>query len=320
MPVPCCPRRLLPVWRPGPAIGGWSVTSWRAPIFPPACRASRPTDRPERQLRLYYGLNRARPWAFWLPVPGRGSEQLSGDQIVDIFSSDNRDQVFFTSGIFAELSAAACNGRCLHLVRDTYRDNATPVRFAANCPCQPGMPRNRFLGPSASMATASDLAHRPGPRRPEGHAHRHLLHLLPPLLQRRRPGPRLGRLPISDVLGADATVPGTSWAPENSFTYMIPEDGHAADGQQREGWCRPAARLHPPRRPAKLRPYAADDGRRQRPMIRHPQQQTWLRNKTETGEGPGRFGGPLYCARRVVRGGRIPLATHGRRRCRSHSG
>jgi len=39
------------------------------------------------------------------------------------------------------------------------------------------------------------------------------------------------------LVGADCTVPlGTSWALENSFTYRIPKEGHAAGGQQDETW------------------------------------------------------------------------------------
>jgi len=40
------------------------------------------------------------------------------------------------------------------------------------------------------------------------------------------------------LLGADCTVPlGTSWALENSFTYLLPEEGRGEGGQEQETWC-----------------------------------------------------------------------------------
>jgi hypothetical protein len=39
------------------------------------------------------------------------------------------------------------------------------------------------------------------------------------------------------LIGADCTVPlGTSWALENNFVYLIPKEGHGNQGQQEETW------------------------------------------------------------------------------------
>jgi|LSQX01.2.fsa_nt_gb hypothetical protein len=196
---------------------------------------------------FHYGLNRGSPlgdpwgigYQFGVSVV---QSNFSGDQIVDIFSSDNRDQVFFTSGIFRR---AVCGGLqwgvVYDLVRDTYRDNATSgqIRGELSLVSQ-GCREIGFWGAfgvngdriqiSLIDQVLDDLKVTP-------------IDIYSIFYRRYFSGGGQGRVwaGLTDrgdaVLGADATVPlGTSWALENSFTYMIPEDGHSADGQQREGW------------------------------------------------------------------------------------
>ncbi len=176
-----------------------------------------------------------------LPVRGRVVQSnFSGDQIVDIFSSDNRDQVFFTSGIFrrARLRRPAV-GRCLRPGATRIATTQPPVRSRRTLPCQRGHREIGFWGAfgvngdhqiSLIDQVLDDLEVTP-------------IDIYSVFYRRYFSGGGQGRVwaGLTDrgdaVLGADATVPlGTSWALENSFTYMIPEEGHSADGQQREGW------------------------------------------------------------------------------------
>ncbi len=166
---------------------------------------------------------------------------FTGDQVVDIFSADHRDQVFFTSGIFRRAMCGGIQwGVVYDLMRDNYRDNATTGQIRTEIAfSRPGCHDYGFFGAFGAnndrmvvplvdqVITEVDLAP---------------LDIYSIFYRRYFTGGGIGRVwggltnEGDRVFGADATVPlGTSWALENSFTYLAPKDG-GTTGQERESW------------------------------------------------------------------------------------
>jgi hypothetical protein len=166
---------------------------------------------------------------------------FTGDQIVDVFSGNHRDQVFFTSGIFRRAMCGGIQwGVVYDLMRDNYRDNATTGQIRTEVAfSRPGCRDFGFYGAFGAnndrmvlplvdqVITEVDLAP---------------IDVYSLFYRRYFSGGGIGRVwggftgQGDGVFGADATVPlGTSWALENSFTYLAPKDG-GTTGQERESW------------------------------------------------------------------------------------
>ncbi len=166
---------------------------------------------------------------------------FTGDQVIDIFSADHRDQVFYTSGIFHR---ALCDGLqwgvVYDLMRDNYRDNATTGQIRTEVAlAQPGCHDYGFFG---AFGANNDRMVIPLVNQVITEVELAPMDIYSVFYRRYFTGGGIGRIwggftsHGDGVFGADATVPlGTSWALENSFTYLAPKDG-GTTGQERESW------------------------------------------------------------------------------------
>ncbi len=167
---------------------------------------------------------------------------FSGDQASGLLLRNDRDQVFFTSGLFKR---AVCGGLqwgvVYDLLRDTYRDDSTTGQIRTEISLvRPGDREIGFWG--AFGVGEDDIQYITFAQSVTG------LNLRPidiytVFYRKYFSGGGQGRVfsgvtGHSDaVLGGDLTVPlGTSWALENSFIYLVPNQGKGSGGQQRETW------------------------------------------------------------------------------------
>jgi len=193
-----------------------------------------------------YGMNWGSPlgdpWCLGYQVGvGVVHSNFTGDQVVDLFSKDHRDQVFFTAGIFRRALCGGIQwGVVYDLMRDSYRGDATTgqIRMEAAF-SQPGCRDFGFFG---TFGATDDRMVVPGINQIITEVDLAPMDIYSLFYRRYFTGGGIGRVWAGftgqgdGVFGADATVPlGTSWALENSFTYLAPQDG-GTTGQERESW------------------------------------------------------------------------------------
>lgn len=166
---------------------------------------------------------------------------FTGDQVVDLFSNDHRDQVFFTAGIFRRAMCGGIQwGVVYDLMRDTYRGNATTGQIRTEVALsQHGCRDFGFFG---TFGATDDRMVVPGINQIITEVDLAPMDIYSLFYRRYFTGGGIGRVWAGftgqgdGVFGADATVPlGTSWALENSFTYLAPKEGGTV-GQERETW------------------------------------------------------------------------------------
>lgn len=168
---------------------------------------------------------------------------FSGDQTLGLLSNSDRDQFFFTGGIFHRKPAGGVQwGVVYDYLHDSYHGTADLSQIRAEMalvwPCR----REFGFWGAFSMADG-----RFGAFSQERQAEQ--LWDVEPLdvyaLFYRRYFSAGGRGRVwtgvtgegDALLGADLTVPlGTNWALENNFTYLIPKEGHGQEAQTEETW------------------------------------------------------------------------------------
>ena len=165
---------------------------------------------------------------------------FSGDQASSLVRTSDRDQIFFTGGIFRR---AVCGGMqwgvAFDLLHDVYYGTAdlkqirTESAWVFSGCREIGFWGNFGVGDDAFTF---DLEQRL--TQPMGPADTYSV-----FYRRHFSGGGQGRFWAGltgegdALLGADCTVPlGTSWALENNFAYLIPEEGRGDGGQQEETW------------------------------------------------------------------------------------
>ena len=166
---------------------------------------------------------------------------FTGDQVVDIFSGDHRDQVFFTSGIFRRATCGGLQwGVVYDLMKDSYRDNATTGQIRTELSlARPGLHDFGYFG---AIGVNNDRMNLPMIDEVITEVSLAPMDVYSLFYRRYFTGGGVGRVWAGftgkgdGVFGADCTVPlGTSWALENSFTYVAPKD-NGTTGQERESW------------------------------------------------------------------------------------
>lgn len=164
---------------------------------------------------------------------------FSGFQTLGEFSGSDRNQVFLTAGLFRR---PVCGwwqwGLVFDYYHDSYYDTADIEQIRSETSLRLGdcreigywgaysVGRGRFNG----VVEAEDFTLKP-------------TDLFSFFYRRKFSGGGKGRLWAGftgdgdGLLGGDAVVPiGTSWALENHFTYLIPNEGDANGGQSEESW------------------------------------------------------------------------------------
>ena len=193
-----------------------------------------------------YGMNWGSPlgdpWGLGYQAGvGVVHSNFTGDQLNDIFSGDHRDQVFFTSGIFRRAMCGGLQwGIVYDLMRDSYRDNATTGQIRTEISF--AWPGCRDFGFYGVFGAKDDRMTLPLVNQVITEVDVAPLDIYSLFYRRYFTGGGIGRVWAGftnegdGVFGADATIPlGTSWALENSFTYLAPQDS-GVDRQARESW------------------------------------------------------------------------------------
>jgi hypothetical protein len=171
---------------------------------------------------------------------------FSGHQAAedDIIRASDRDQLFFTGGVFRR---SPCGGLQGGVVFDLLHDrfyataNVRQIRTESALVFSCG---RREIGFWGAFGVGDDLLDLYGGRLGDDG-----LVLLKPkdtysLFYRRHfSAGGQGRIWAGlsgngdALIGGDCRIPvGTNWALENSFTYLIPKEGHGAGGQEEETW------------------------------------------------------------------------------------
>ena len=193
-----------------------------------------------------YGMNWGSPlgdpWGLGYQLGvGVVHSNFTGDQVIDLFSGDHRDQVFFTSGVFRRAMCGGLQwGVVYDLMRDSYRDNATTGQIRTEISfARPGCRDFGFYG---VFGANNDRMTLPLVNQVITEVEVAPLDVYALFYRRYFTGGGIGRVWAGftnegdGVFGADATIPlGTSWALENSFTYLAPQD-EGAIRQERESW------------------------------------------------------------------------------------
>ncbi|MHC4399038.1 MAG: DUF6666 family protein [Planctomycetota bacterium] len=177
------------------------------------------------------------PWGmgYQLGMLAVGSN-FSGDQTTTTARNDERNQVFFTGGIFRrQMFRGVQWGVAYDLLRDDYFGDVTLHQIRTETALV--LRGTREIGFVGAFGTNREQF-------PEIPA----LNMRPTdtysLFYRRRfSGGGQGRIFAGfsgqgdAVLGGDATVPlGTSWSLQNNFTYLAPKHGSTTGGQLEESW------------------------------------------------------------------------------------
>jgi len=167
---------------------------------------------------------------------------FSGDQAEDsVFREADRNQIFFTAGIFRRRLCGGLQwGVAFDMLNDHYHGTAELRQIRSETALSFGGCRE--IGYTGAYGVGEDAFTYEG-------VEARLTQVFQPndtfsLFYRRRfSGGGQGRIWAGvsgngdGLIGAECTVPlGTSWALENNFVYLIPEDGHCQDGQQDETW------------------------------------------------------------------------------------
>lgn len=191
---------------------------------------------------LSWGSPLGDPWGLGYQVGvGVVQSNFTGDQVIDLFSGDHRDQVFFTSGVFRRAMCGGIQwGVVYDLMRDSYRDNATTGQVRTEISfSRPGCRDFGFYG---VFGANDDRMTLPLVNQVITEVNVAPLDIYSLFYRRYFTGGGIGRVWAGftnegdGVFGADATIPlGTSWALENSFTYLAPQDSGVAR-QERESW------------------------------------------------------------------------------------
>ncbi len=194
---------------------------------------------------LHYGLNFATPlgdpWGIGLQAGVQAvHSNFSGDQVAGARTND-RDQVFFTTGLFRRPVCGKLQwGVVLDFLHDSYYDEVDLTQMRAEISllrrdCSEIGFWGAFGTNDDTVTFVQNAALTTSLVEP--------LDVFALFYRRHFSGGGQGRVWVgatneSDTLfGGDISVPlGTSWALENNFTYMLPEEGRGANGQQNESW------------------------------------------------------------------------------------
>lgn len=165
---------------------------------------------------------------------------FSGDQTSNLVRTSDRDQIFFTGGLFRR---AVCGGWqwgvAYDLLHDVYYGTAdlqqirTESAYVFSGCREIGFWGNFGVGEDAFTFDAAERV-----TQPIGPSDTYSL-----FYRRHFSGGGQGRIWAGlsgegdALIGADCTVPlGTSWALENNFAYLVPQEGKGNGGQQDETW------------------------------------------------------------------------------------
>lgn len=162
----------------------------------------------------------------------------------DLIRRADRDQLFFTGGLFRRAPCGGLQGGVVFdLLHDRYyaTANLRQIRTESALVFSCGLREIGFWGAFGVGDDALDLY--------DGDLAEDGIVLLKPtdtysLFYRRHfSGGGQGRVWAGlsgngdALIGGDCTVPlGTSWALENSFTYLVPKEGHGEGAQEEETW------------------------------------------------------------------------------------
>jgi hypothetical protein len=182
---------------------------------------------------LNWGAPLGDPWGIGYQVGVEAvHSNFSGDQVAGARRND-RDQVFVTGGLFRRPSCGGLQwGVAFDLLHDSYYDKADMAQIRTELSLV--RPDRHEVGFWGAFGINDDdlLARAVEP-----------IDVYALFYRRHFSGGGQGRLwtglsSQGDALfGADLTVPlGTSWALENSFTYLLPQEGRGTAGQQNETW------------------------------------------------------------------------------------
>ena len=182
---------------------------------------------------LNWGAPLGDPWGIGYQVGVQAvHSNFSGDQVVGARRND-RDQVFVTGGLFRRPSCGGLQwGVAFDLLHDSYYDSADMAQIRTEISLvRPDRHDAGFWG-AFGINDGDILARAAEP-----------IDVYALFYRRYFTGGGQGRLwtGLSNrgdaLFGAELIVPmGTSWALENSFTYLLPEEGRGIAGQQNESW------------------------------------------------------------------------------------
>jgi hypothetical protein len=190
---------------------------------------------------LNWGAPLGGPWGLGYQLGMQAvHSNFSGDQADTVVRTADRNQIFFTGGLFRRALCGGWQGGVVFdLLHDDYYGTAdlrqirTESALVFSGCREIGFWGNFGVGDDAFEFDLQDRLLQPiGPNDTYS------------LFYRRHfsgGGQGRGWVGLSGngeaVLGADCTIPlGTSWALENNFIYLIPKEGHGDGGQQDETW------------------------------------------------------------------------------------
>ena len=190
---------------------------------------------------LNLGMPLGDPWGIGFQAGVQAvHSNFSGDQVAGARRND-RDQVFFTTGIFRRPVCGGLQwGVAFDFLHDSYYDSADMAQIRTEISL--ARPDHREIGFwGAFGANDDDITFSQGAALTTSPVEPVDVYAL--FYRRHFSGGGQGRVWVgltseSDTLfGGEITVPlGTSWALENNFTYMLPEEGRGTGAQQNESW------------------------------------------------------------------------------------
>jgi hypothetical protein len=169
---------------------------------------------------------------------------FSGDRVAGVIRHGDRDQIFFTGGLFRRnMCRGLQGGIAFDLLHDSYHSTADFSQIRGEISLM--LDGCRELGFWGAFGTRADqfLLEQPVLPLPARTMAMEPTDLFAFFYRRQFSNGGEGRLwggfsgEGDGLLGADCTLAmGGSWALENSFTYLSPRQGKGAAGQREESW------------------------------------------------------------------------------------
>ena len=188
---------------------------------------------------INFGAPLGGPWGWGYQVGFTvAHSNFAGDQATGSYRRGDRDQFFFTAGLFHRALCGGIQwGVAFDLVRDTYYANGDLKQFRHEIGYVYAGGRKE-IGYLGVYGMGSDEFELPG-----GNMSLEPTDLFACYWRRQFQGGGEGRFWAGftgrgdGLLGADLLVPlGRSWALENRVGFILPEQGRGADGQREEAW------------------------------------------------------------------------------------
>ena len=205
-----------------------------------------------------FGAPLGGPWGLGCQLGLQGvHSNLSGDNVLYESRAD-RDQIFFTGGVFRR---AVCGGLqwgvVFDMMHDNYYQKVDLNQFRAEVSwVRPGCREIGFWGSFGSKNAEAEL-----PGEQVVHASFEQTDLFAFFYRRYFCNGGEGRLwagftgQHDGLIGGDIRIPiGGSWALENSFNYLIPEESRGINGVEQEAWKRGPSVGLVPRSPCRICP------------------------------------------------------------------